>query len=296
MTGVMETGLGSGMSVGTPVAIGVGVTVLAGCFGRLKLAVCFALPTLLLAGVANALAWLLGRDGRTPETALPAPTPIPTVTPGSSGAVMPHPAGGGGAHSPPILSWSSVVLIGVVFVLLVGGGVAQSRRARGNAAGPPPRASRWPLAYPDLPDGLDGTVDEIFGHVDTPPPPGRQPAVVATPPRWPARRTHARLGPAGWHQGRVNRLSDRMSWLLREFVTSAVPRPGRPARIDLGAPGTAWFMDAFMAAADLLVGVGQEDPPNQLADAVREAERRWSVVRGSPSPSGRRRDGTLRRG
>jgi hypothetical protein len=85
-----------------------------------------------------------------------------------------------------------------------------------------------------------------------------------------------------------------MGWLMKEFLSSVVPRPGRPARIDLAAPGTAWFIAAFMDAADLLVGVGLQDPPNQLADAVREAERRWSVVRGGPS--GRRRDGPLRRG
>jgi hypothetical protein len=295
MIGAMQTGLGAGMSVGTPVAIGAGVMVLAACLGRLKLAVCVALPTLLLAGVGNALVWLPGRNGRTSGTALPAPTPMPTVTPGTS----PNPAavagsGGGGAHSPPIISWSSLVLIGIVFVLLVGGGVAQSRRARRNAAGPPPRLSRSPLVYPDLPDGLDGSVDEILYHVDTPSPPVRLPAAGATSPWRHAGRTPVQLGPAGWHQGRVNRLSARMTWLLREFMTSVVPRPGRPARIDLAAPDTAWFIDAFLTAADLLVGVGLQDPPNQLADAVREAERRWSVVRGRAC--GRRRDGLLRRG
>jgi hypothetical protein len=305
VTGAIEAGLGSGLSVGTPVAVGIGVTVIAACLGRLKLAVCVALPTLLVAGAANVLAWLLGRDGRTSETALPTstptltPTPTPTLTPG--GGAAHHSAAAattgttvGGAHVPPIISWPSVVLIGIIFVLLVGGGVAQAVRARREAADSPPRASQSPVVYPDLPDDLDESFDEILDRVDAPtPPPGRQAAVAATP-RW--RRpgaAHAHLGPDCWNRGRVNRLCDRMSWLRGEFLTSVVPRPGRPARIDLRAPGTAWFVDAFVAAADLLVAAGQQDPPNQLADAVREAERRWSVVRGHPCG---RRDCPLRRG
>ncbi|WP_207634260.1 hypothetical protein [Candidatus Frankia alpina] len=73
-------------------------------------------------------------------------------------------------------------------------------------------------------------------------------------------------------------LADRMSRLLQDFLTAAVPRPGRPARIDLRAPSTTWFVDAFTAASDLLIGTCQTDRPDTLAAAVREAERRWGLV------------------
>ncbi|MCK9895132.1 hypothetical protein [Frankia sp. AgB32] len=75
-------------------------------------------------------------------------------------------------------------------------------------------------------------------------------------------------------------LSDRMSVLLRDFLAAAVPRPGRPARVDLRAPATDWFVDAFTAASDLLVGTCQTDCPDPLAAAVREAERRWMLLDG----------------
>jgi hypothetical protein len=73
-------------------------------------------------------------------------------------------------------------------------------------------------------------------------------------------------------------LADRMSCLLRVFLAAAVPRPDRPARLDLRAPATSWFVDAFTAASDLLVGTSQADRPETLAAAVREAERRWGLI------------------
>jgi hypothetical protein len=69
-----------------------------------------------------------------------------------------------------------------------------------------------------------------------------------------------------------------MSALLHDFLAAAVPRPGRPARVDLRAPATSWFVDAFTAASDLLVGTSQTDRPDTLAAAVREAERRWALL------------------
>ncbi|WP_261566875.1 hypothetical protein [Frankia gtarii] len=73
-------------------------------------------------------------------------------------------------------------------------------------------------------------------------------------------------------------LADRMSRLLQDFLAAAVPRPGRPARLDLRAPATTWFVAAFTAASDLLIGTCQTDRPDTLAAAVREAERRWGLV------------------
>ncbi|EIV95316.1 hypothetical protein [Frankia sp. QA3] len=82
-----------------------------------------------------------------------------------------------------------------------------------------------------------------------------------------------RFDPAGFEP-----LADRMALLLRDFLAAAVPRPDRPARLDLRAPATAWFVDAFTAASDLLVATSQADRPATLAAAVREAERRWGLL------------------
>ncbi|MCM3882431.1 hypothetical protein [Frankia sp. R82] len=73
-------------------------------------------------------------------------------------------------------------------------------------------------------------------------------------------------------------LEQRMTRLLQEFLAATVPRAGRPARIDLRAPATDWFIDAFTAASQLLVGHCPQDSPHPFAAAVHEAERRWALL------------------
>lgn len=110
-------------------------------------------------------------------------------------------------------------------------------------------------------------------------PRGRRPQAMRRARRIPLHGRSAgaagRFDPAGFEP-----LADRMACLLREFLAAAVPRPGRPARLDLRAPATTWFVDAFTAASDLLVGTSQADRPETLAAAVREAERRWGLLDG----------------
>ncbi len=119
------------------------------------------------------------------------------------------------------------------------------------------------------------------------------------PPAWSAADVR-RFDPAAFEP-----LADRMSCLLRVFLAAAVPRPDRPARLDLRAPATTWFVDAFTAASDLLVGLSQADHPETLAAAVREAERRWELIDawsretaestgGPPTPPGPAGSGHLR--
>ncbi|MCM3925203.1 hypothetical protein ND748_26495 [Frankia sp. AiPs1] len=114
--------------------------------------------------------------------------------------------------------------------------------------------------------------------------PGRRPRAPAraapVPPAGRPVRPPGRSGDGShrFDQAAFEPLADRMSCLLRAFLAAAVPRPDRPARLDLRAPATTWFVDAFTAASDLLVGTSQADRPESLAAAVREAERRWGLI------------------
>ncbi|WP_261556221.1 hypothetical protein [Frankia tisae] len=139
---------------------------------------------------------------------------------------------------PLVLAWAAIATL-----MMITQAVAIARRGRGGGGRPRARrAVATPRARPVPPSARSGD---------------------------PAHR----FDPTGFEP-----LADRMTLLLQDFLAASVPRPGRPARIDLRAPATSWFVDAFTAASDLLIGTCQTDRPDTLAAAVREAERRWGLV------------------
>lgn len=280
MTAAITTVPGSEISVGTLVAIGVGLTVLTAGVGRLRIALLLALPTLLLAGAAGILSWLTGGVSR--GTADPE-----RLEQGTSGVFSTTPAVAG-ADASDGFPWSTLLLalLGIVLTLVAGLGAAV--RARRGASGDgitdfhgPPGAG---FTYPDLAVGLDvdlGVEDERAKRPEPPTSRGRPRSMDGLP----RERTGATSSniPERWDHARYDRLAARMDVMRREFLRCVVPRPGRPARVDLLSPRSQWFTEAFSAAADLLVGVSQTDHPDRLAGAVREAERRWRIILRTPA-------------
>ncbi|CAJ65219.1 hypothetical protein FRAAL6596 [Frankia alni ACN14a] len=149
------------------------------------------------------------------------------------------------------MAWTIVAILMVVVKALVDARLGPRGRPRA------PEAVGTPDARPVPPSAMRGTGVRRFA---------------------PAAFAPAAFDPAAFDPTAFDPLADRMSCLLRVFLAAAVPRADRPARLDLRAPATAWFVDAFTAATDLLIGVSQSDRPEILAAAVREAERRWRLI------------------
>jgi hypothetical protein len=284
MPDLLPSSLGSGTSAQQLIVAGIALVVLATCFGKLRIALFALIPTLLLAGAANILAWLTGADGPGgPATTTPGVSTTPPATsagPPVREVVIPHGTAAASGH--PGL-WLAIVLPGLFTVLLVSTALVRAARTRGRAEG----------TWGQLRSDQDGTISTGLQAIDDPYPDLRPnpeaispveagPVGDSTDPRpWadPTPRPGRTSRRAAWRKASCERLCARMTWLAREFIRAAVPRPGRPARIDLSDPDTRYFLDAFTAAADILVDQDQHLRPVRLTAAVREAERRWSLLR-----------------
>lgn len=196
----------------------------------------------------------------------------------------------GGRLAAPGASWPALlVCAGVVTAVMSAGACLRAWGERRSRPGPVPltgdtadadgTGADW-----DANDAVDGQPIPPASHVPLSPPdypyPGDEPGSGSFP-------GHHSPGDAArrFDHESFDRLSARMSLLLRDFLAHTVPRPERPAAVDLRAPATRWFVDAFTAASDLLIGTSQTDHPATLTAAVREAERRWLMLRGWCNPA-----------
>ncbi|MDT3441809.1 MULTISPECIES: hypothetical protein [unclassified Pseudofrankia] len=288
------SGLGSGVSAKDMIVTGIGLTALSVCLGRARTALFVAIPTLILAGAANVIAWLTGADGNTPGGTGPAST-APTgglsskaASAASAGAL--NAESQGSSHPLP---WVLALLAAALVALLIAGIVRRTRARTVEGAGAsdddPPLAGTDPLnrvalggdqlmaadPYPDLPltekSGWDvadhGDADGDGGWSGQPDSAG-----------WRRRHrpsTDSRPGTDADHY------SARMNRLAVEFVTGVVPRPGSAARIDLHAPTTQSFLTAFTNATDLFLGAPPRDR-RLLPEALSEAERCWLLAKRGP--------------
>jgi hypothetical protein len=136
----------------------------------------------------------------------------------------------------------------VVFVACLGLWAAHARWRRDTTRG---RVTEFP--YPDLASGKAS--------------PGHGAVLGAVEPlgRWDGRQ---------W-----DRQCARLADLTRDFLGYVVPRPGQPAKIDTRDPDVLLMIDSLLEAADLVVGASGDDDPQILADAIREIEWRWIMIR-----------------
>jgi hypothetical protein len=135
-----------------------------------------------------------------------------------------------------------------------------------------PAGSRIAPPYPDLPVPITTTSQaEDRGHA------GHVGAPAGT-----SQVSSGRIGPILLTIAGRNRqqLDFRLLYLVKDFVSYAVDRPGRPARLEPYGEQATWVMDALIAATHARVNVADHDERlHELTDAVRLAEERWQKVR-----------------
>ena len=81
-----------------------------------------------------------------------------------------------------------------------------------------------------------------------------------------------------WDGAVWDALAFRLNLLTCAFLASVVPREGREPVADTRAPETLAFVTALQHAAHLLVSSSLQDSPDEFADAVADAERRWRQI------------------
>jgi len=238
-------GLGSDVSAKELIVTGLGLTALAVCVGKARFALFLIIPTILIAGAANLIAWFTGaeeepRSGQ--QTATDLPKGQASV---SSGGSHDHSMWSGWLFGLTVLL--AVALIGLLLVTAV----VRSRQEN--------------LVRDALGEFDDASLDEP-PDASTPypdePSPGSGRAVGYRPSeRDDADHAH----------------SIRMNVLAYDFLSHVCERDDRPALIDINAPLTQRFLCAFTDATDLFLTEGARDP--RLKAAIREAERRWTQVK-----------------
>ncbi|MCK9927997.1 hypothetical protein MXD62_12570 [Frankia sp. Mgl5] len=305
MNAVLSTPPGADVPVGTLVAIGVALTVVAACLGRFRLAGLLAIPTLLLTGAAAILSWLFGG---THDSDPATPPPAPATTQGTDPADI----SGSGTH------WGAFALTALGVVLIVLGTVVWALWSRRSdswytydhldengdevvypdlSVGPRPAhgpgsSTSWKSAAPDT-DGHDAWPSDNSAHsVGAPEGTGNGAAGPGTTgraePREPAAtgEAHTSARPPGdvWKpldNPFLENLQARIDRLAGLYLNAMMPRPGRPARVDLLAPDARYFVSALTTTLDLFDGKMSAARMEQLVEAVREVERRWDAVIGT---------------
>ncbi|WP_051105817.1 hypothetical protein [Parafrankia discariae] len=274
---------GTDLSVGDLVVVGVGLTVAAACLGRLRAAFVLGVPTLLLAGGASILGWLLDGTGGGGNTVPPAQGPP------IDAAIT-----GGGTR------WGAFLLTVLGAVLIVLGTVVWASWSRrhgerfenGNEAGPvrrpDPTAPRW--THSDLPVSLSELDDDSYPDLPSqhraPPDPNAWAPEIA-----PSDGRESPTGGFGQPRSRRNHrdqpadpffenIAARIDRIVGLYLNAVTPRPGRPARVDLLAPDAQYFISALTTTLDLFGGTAPADRMEPLVEAVREVERRWDAVIG----------------
>ncbi|MEX5706945.1 hypothetical protein AB1484_01180 [Parafrankia sp. FMc6] len=288
MTALTSIEPGTEIPVGDLVVIGVALTVVAACLGRLRAAFILGIPTLLLAGIASILGWLL--DG-TADSGNTVPPPARSLSPEATAGAAP----GGGTH------WGAFFLTVLGAVLIILGTVVWASWSRrhgerfenGNETGPVPRpdptALRWthsdlPVSlseldddfYPDLPVQHQTPPDLNAWAPETAPADGRE-STMGGPGRPRSRRNHRDQPTDPFFEN----IAARIDRIVGLYLNAVTPRPGRPARVDLLAPDAQYFVSALTTTLNLFGGTAPADRMEPLVEAVREVERRWDAVIGT---------------
>jgi hypothetical protein len=249
---------GSGLIVETLAWLLVFAAAFAFAAGQGKLAAGLGLPALVLGGTEWLLPVLPGVGSASAQSASPTPPAPTTSTQAGAGS-------GDGFRSILVAALLLVALLAVVSGLWIARTMQRRATTRGRDADAAYPDSAYPgPAYLDLPGGQasPGEVERRLGPS----------------------RPLERLEPLGrWDGPQWERLGYRLSDLTRDFLSHVVPRPERKPKIDIRDPGVAWVIDGLLGAGDLMVAASGDDEPCVLAAAIREAERRWRIVRSRSS-------------